>query len=622
MKKEPLTILALLLIAALGATASAQTGKGFSSGTEGGPEIAAPEGPAAEPAAQADASAPKGCGAECQASYKEYKDLVAGQEWNVPLYKEFLKRFDEVSRGVKVTSDSKDLLVTSMPLADWYSSYKYREGQTSDKKAAWDGVVKMYQVERADFARGRAEAERRHKEFGSTPWADGKPLSKALDETLSKHYGSSVLRQDSSGDKVRLFPGAMAAADLRTIDFIYVYLGPAGRNTLDSSYCKKEKCGPGLAQTVDQQKQAQQHGAKAMGFAFGARKNLGSGPAPEAAGAAAAASPQFSESFLKSAAPAAAAPPAAAPVPALDAKTVALDASKIPGYQWPKGFNLSDRGVPAFSSKPACAPGDPACGLRQAPPQTSWSDSFARSLTASSLFPASAVPYTQKLFGISPAPAAAQLGAGSAAAALPAALPAAQKSTELAAAPKAAPKAKPARVVLQPKVSYPNGSGPVEFGAAPHKHSFALSQFMDNYHASEWPLRFGELAGGGHLVVSREEHQPDSRYLSVYDSAGVRTVRIRIDSAGGYPKTVSWCSDSDCYPDKKAFRILTVNNPERNSKYDDDQFLMTLGWDASFQIAADGGTYTHFHDDPKIVKDTDVRIGLLSGQWQGAMTRK
>ena len=322
MKKEILPVLAFLLAMAfpLAALAEHDPQKDLKEDSALSPAPDAKEALAAKPLAATTlavalpaASAPKECGQECLDAYKKYTSLVASQEWNVALYKEFLKRFDEVSSGVKVTDDSKDLLVGSMPVADWHSSYKYREAQM-DKKAAWDGVVTMFQVERADFGRGQTEAEKLYKKFaGSTTWSDGGQVKKALGRHLSDKdlYGKNVLAQGHEGDGVRVFPGAMAAANLRAVDFLYVYLGPEGRNSLDSSYCKKDKCAPGLVEDIDKRNQLQKKGGKAIADVSGA--GLGSGAA---AGGAAAGAPKFSESFLKTS-PSASVAPAVAAAPAL-----------------------------------------------------------------------------------------------------------------------------------------------------------------------------------------------------------------------------------------------------------------------------------------------------------------
>ena len=561
------------------------------------------------PTPPSNAAAAAVCGQECQDAYKRYTELVASQKWDVKLYQAFLARFDEVSSDVKVTSESKDLIVGSMPPADWYGSYKYRESQM-DKKAAWDGVVTMFQVERADFGRGQAEAEKLYKKLAvATTWKDGNQLKKELGRRLSDLYGKSVLSRGSDGDPLRLFPGAMAAANLRASDFLYVYLGPEGRNSLDSSSCKKDKCAPGLVENIDKRNQLQKKGGKAIADVTGA--GLGSGAAADGG-----AGPKFSERFLKPADSAEASP---SPV-AADPTKIAAEALKTPGNQLPRGFNLKDRGVGDFRPQTTpCAIGDLACGFKAHP----------FNLNAAATTPCAAGDFEcgLKAQPFNARPAAPNLFQAALQASSPKTLIATAQTEVVpgAADPavKAKPKPKPVRVTLQPKVKY-TGAGEADFGEGPTKRHYDVAQFIDMNHAGEQPQRFGELADGGHLVVSKEIHQPDTHYLSVFDSKGVRTARIRIDSPDGYPKTVSWCGESDCYPGRKAFRTLTVNNPEKNSKYDDDQFLMTLGWDASFQIASDAGTYTHYHDDPKIANDAgaEVSIGLLSGQWQGPMTQK
>jgi hypothetical protein len=159
------------------------------------------------------------------------------------------------------------------------------------------------------------------------------------------------------------------------------------------------------------------------------------------------------------------------------------------------------------------------------------------------------------------------------------------------------------------------GTGPLVI----NDRTYDIGKPIDLAHADEQPMWFGALSDGGKVIVSAVSEQQNARYVNVFDTKRVRTLRIRIDSVGGYPRMVSWCAQGSRHPGSKPFRTLTVNNTEKNSKYDDDQFLMTLGWDASFQIASDAGTYTHFHDGPKTDQDAqDVAFGLLTGAVAGA----
>lgn len=217
-------------------------------------------------------------------------------------------------------------------------------------------------------------------------------------------------------------------------------------------------------------------------------------------------------------------------------------------------------------------------------------------------------------------PAGATGSAASAPAAPPAIIPKRKKSA--AAVTKSAD-------VHQSKVDYSKAPDPFVIGDKakdPFYRSFSMTQPVDLSHADERPLRFGRLSEDRSLMVSEADHQPDTRYLSVFDAHGVRTARVRIELAGGYPKTVSWCgSGSDCYPGRSAFKVLTVFDPAKNPKYDDNQFLATFGKDASFQVSDTGNqnnkkTFTHFHDGA--VPDTAVSFGLISGEWSGTMTQK